>query len=353
MGGRNSSIRRALAVGALLAVAITAQNAAATDMATLRAKAQTVGDQVTSLSERLDHLAEQRQELSGQIEQANQDISAVEYQIVETENAFDAARARFEERAIEIYKSGTGAELEMLLSAQTLTEMETVTQAMSEASAVDEEVLDELLAAKFEAESAQSLLDQRKQRLMAAQAKKDALVSDIESTVAARDQVLAELNDEIEELEAAARIEAKKEADAAVLAEAPGLPAVPGTPKNPTWGTHDPDRLVGTGPAGEIPDMFASTGVTFEGEASWYGPGFEGNTTANGDIFDSRLYTVASKTLPFGTYLYVEFQGKSVVLYLNDRGPYAGDRILDLSHAAAQTLGMGVGWVRATIIVKK
>ena len=99
---------------------------------------------------------------------------------------------------------------------------------------------------------------------------------------------------------------------------------------------------------------FVGTGVTFEGIASWYGPGFEGNLTASGDVFDSDLYTVASKTLPLGTWLYVEFNGRGVVVLVNDRGPYVGDRILDLSRAAAEAIGIsGLGWVKAEILIKK
>lgn len=103
-----------------------------------------------------------------------------------------------------------------------------------------------------------------------------------------------------------------------------------------------------------MPSGFISTGVSFEGEASWYGPGFEGDLTASGDIFDSSLYTAASLDLPFGTRLYVEYQGRGVVVLINDRGPYAEDRVLDLSDAAAQAIGItGVGWVKATVLIKK
>lgn len=335
-------------MGAVIAVAATAQNAVATDIATLRDRAQAIGDQVTDMGSKLDGLNQQRKKLAEEFEQANAQIAALEFGAAETDDAYDEALERFEVRAIETYKSGMGgAELQMLLSARTLTELETISQAMSEAAQVDDAVLDELMAAKSEAESAQSLLDERKARLIAVEAKKSALAGDIAATIAERDAVLKSLNEDIKELEREALVpEGGTPLDA-------GLPGVPVTPSNTTWGEHAPDRLVGTGPATGIPSMFTTTNISFEGEASWYGPGFEGNTTANGDIFDSRLYTVASKTLPFGTYLYVEYQGRGVVVYVNDRGPYSGTRILDLSRAAAEAIGIsGVGWVRAEIIVK-
>lgn len=78
------------------------------------------------------------------------------------------------------------------------------------------------------------------------------------------------------------------------------------------------------------------------GWASWYGPGFHGNLSANGEIFNQNDLTAAHKELPFGTLVRVTNldNGRSVVVRINDRGPYAGDRILDLSAGAARVLGM-------------
>jgi rare lipoprotein A len=87
------------------------------------------------------------------------------------------------------------------------------------------------------------------------------------------------------------------------------------------------------------------------GLASWYGPGFKGQPTASGEPFDPRGYTAAHKTLPLGTDLVVNYGGRSVEVTVNDRGPYAGARELDLSRAAARDLGLtrvGVDYVEYT-----
>jgi rare lipoprotein A len=84
------------------------------------------------------------------------------------------------------------------------------------------------------------------------------------------------------------------------------------------------------------------------GAASWYGPGFHGKRTANGERFNTHALTAAHKTLPFGTQLRVtnERTGRSVVVRINDRGPYAHGRVIDLSKAAADAVGiLGVGTV--------
>ena len=75
-------------------------------------------------------------------------------------------------------------------------------------------------------------------------------------------------------------------------------------------------------------------------EASYYGPGFEGNLTANGEVFDSSQFTAAHKTLEFGTKLIVSYEGRSAVVRINDRGPYIEGRDLDLSQGAAEYLGL-------------
>ena len=76
--------------------------------------------------------------------------------------------------------------------------------------------------------------------------------------------------------------------------------------------------------------------------ASWYGPRFHGKITANGEIYNQFAFTAASKSLRFGTLLKVTNprNDKSVVVRINDRGPYISGRQLDLSKAAALALGM-------------
>lgn len=77
------------------------------------------------------------------------------------------------------------------------------------------------------------------------------------------------------------------------------------------------------------------------GQASWYGPGFHGRKTASGEIFDQGKLTAAHKTIPLGTKAKVTNlqNGNTVEVEINDRGPYIGQREIDVSHAAANALG--------------
>jgi rare lipoprotein A len=76
--------------------------------------------------------------------------------------------------------------------------------------------------------------------------------------------------------------------------------------------------------------------------ASWYGPGFYGNLTANGETYTGRGLTAAHKSLPFGTRVRITDQasGNSIVVRINDRGPYISGRCIDLSPDAKRALGM-------------
>ena len=77
------------------------------------------------------------------------------------------------------------------------------------------------------------------------------------------------------------------------------------------------------------------------GKASWYGPGFHGKKTSSGERFDMNTLSAAHRTLPIPSYARVTnlSNGKSVVVRINDRGPFHGNRVMDLSKAAAKELG--------------
>jgi len=83
-------------------------------------------------------------------------------------------------------------------------------------------------------------------------------------------------------------------------------------------------------------------GFVERGVASWYGPGFHGNKTANGERYDMHQLTAAHRTLPLGSVALVRSltSGRQVTVRINDRGPFVGGRVLDLSLAGAKAIGM-------------
>lgn len=105
----------------------------------------------------------------------------------------------------------------------------------------------------------------------------------------------------------------------------------------------------------ETPKVPSASATVHIGQASWYGPGFHGRKTASGDVFDQNKFTAAHRTFPLGSRARVTHleSGRTVEVEINDRGPYAGGRIIDLSQAAARALGIienGTARVRVELI---
>ena len=98
--------------------------------------------------------------------------------------------------------------------------------------------------------------------------------------------------------------------------------------------------------------LTSGDGFVEEGIASWYGSDFHGKTTANGERYDMYSMTAAHKILPFNTQVKVTNlqNGKSIVVRVNDRGPFVADRVIDLTHTGATKIGMmGPGTARVRV----
>ena len=103
------------------------------------------------------------------------------------------------------------------------------------------------------------------------------------------------------------------------------------------------DRMVAKmdGLLTSMAELTASMDITTSVMASWYGPGFHGRTTANGETYDMTKLTVAHPFLPFGTILHIRNpeNGRACYARVNDRGPFVSGRLLDVSYNVAQILG--------------
>ncbi|HEV7834955.1 MAG TPA: septal ring lytic transglycosylase RlpA family protein [Caballeronia sp.] len=131
---------------------------------------------------------------------------------------------------------------------------------------------------------------------------------------------------------------------AAPLAYDSQLNTLPSSASN----SSDTSSLANAKPITSGPDV---SDFEQQGRASWYGRGFHGRKTASGERYDMHALTAAHRTLPLASWVRVtnEANQKTVVVKINDRGPYARGRVIDLSYAAAAVLGMrgaGVGKVK-------
>lgn len=115
-------------------------------------------------------------------------------------------------------------------------------------------------------------------------------------------------------------------------------------------------RSTSSNPTSKIPSKSTKGAASIEtGVASWYGPDFHGRQTANGEKYDQEGLTAAHRTLPFNTEVLVENldNGRTVQVRINDRGPFAKDRIIDLSKGAAtkvEMIGPGTARVRIYLV---
>lgn len=136
----------------------------------------------------------------------------------------------------------------------------------------------------------------------------------------------------------------------ALLASACAAPLISSTPPaRPTPRHPKPYRVYGTW----YQPIVNARGFEQSGVASWYGKDFHGRKTSNGEIYNMYGVTAAHKTLPLGTFVRVHnlTNGKSVDVRVNDRGPFARGRIIDLSYGAAKRIGMvGPGTARVKVV---
>ena len=126
---------------------------------------------------------------------------------------------------------------------------------------------------------------------------------------------------------------------------------------SPAPAISEPETAITTPVVQPLPPLPAPPSVVSvsTGEASWYGPGFYGNRTANGEVFRPGTMTAAHRTLPFGTKVRVTnlWNGRSTVVRINDRGPFHGRRVIDLAHGAASQLGLvasGIAQVKLEVL---
>lgn len=137
----------------------------------------------------------------------------------------------------------------------------------------------------------------------------------------------------------------------------PALALSPGVEKMQDLGRLD---LLAVAQAKSSADDAKKSGSqkTFSGNSSWYGVPFHGRKTASGEIFDMNKLSAAHLTFPFPTYCLIEDPrtGNTVIVKVNDRGPYAKGRVMDLSREAARRLGTmsrGVAYVEGIVLGRK
>jgi rare lipoprotein A len=265
--------------------------------------------------------------------------------VEQADAAVAEARGRMEDRVRTAYELGPGSMIQAFLSAETFADLSVAHEYTARTLSFDADLLGRLERAQDVLLERQDAAERADARLVSQRKNLHGLLGEMRATLNRARRIADRFGLVI------ARLEEQQAAvdDAAARQAGLGLLGLGAT------GADQSALLALLGPTGgrtcDTPEGLTDTGQSFSGDASWYGWDFAGQSTANGAIFDPRLFTAANRWLPFGTFLKVHYGGKCAIVLVNDRGPYVDGRVLDLSMAAAQYLGVGVSYVTADVLV--
>ncbi|HZD18676.1 MAG TPA: RlpA-like double-psi beta-barrel domain-containing protein [Actinomycetota bacterium] len=296
------------------------------------------------LHRELDELLARYAKLEVRAGRARLGLIEAERAVADAATSVETAELRLEERINAAYRFGPVGAVEAILGASSPADVALISEYTSRTISLDGSVLREAIVARAV--------------LLATRARSEARRAALRGRIDRLRELLGQMERKVDraaDLAVQAHLERELEAQRRAIEE---LAARQGSWDLGVIGYgEDQSHLLSLlGPTGgrtcETPEGLVETGKTFSGYASWYGWEFGGQPTATGAIFDPRLFTVANRWLPFGTYLRVRHGDRCAIVLVNDRGPYGRlERVIDLSMAAAQHLGVGVSWVEAEILL--
>jgi peptidoglycan hydrolase CwlO-like protein len=263
------------------------------------------------------------------------------------------AQARLDARIRAAYQMGPGLTVEFLLGARSLEDLAWMSEFAARSIGLGAGGVREVQALRRSLEGVTMRLERRQFELAAGVARLEALAKEIEGELAQGRALVASSRADVERLEARKRDLERRQREVEEVrttAEASLTALV-----DPGRGVDQSDLLALLGPnegrGCAIPEGLEMTDLRIEGISSWYGWELAGQPTASGAIFDPLLFTAANKELPLGVFLRVHYNGRCAIVLVNDRGPYHPGWVLDLSMAAADHLGLGLGHVTAEVLV--
>lgn len=298
-----------------------------------------------SLQDRIDNDEENAAAIEQRIDAANIRIFEQQGQLAYAHAALAAARSRYDQRIIRLYKSRVLSPLYVLVDAGSLTDFYRRAHLLSQIAEEDRRALEDARIADAEATYQASMLQAAKSELLALKAEQSTRLADLKTALAQQQAILAKLS-AVSRAAVGARVEASRQSRERW--QASSIPVGSSIPL--AEATVDPYSQTYLVPAYQ-PRHYRTTGRTSSMVCSWYGNEFNGRRAASGQIFNQDDFTCASKTLPFGTRIALTRGERRIIVVVTDRGPYVDGRDLDLSRAAARALGYsGVATVKAEFV---
>jgi rare lipoprotein A (peptidoglycan hydrolase) len=306
---------------------------------------------VHRLAGEIQRLSIRYERLEARAHRAASDLIDAYRQEMAVQSALEHARGVLEERASAAYRAGPGAILSAYLTAitqaGTFADLHSADILIEHALEVDVDQALDVLQDRAEARAARKAVERNRERLLHEEVRLAAIRAVLETKLAQAEAIARAAGLRVEQLErqeqrllAAARRQQARQ-DQSLLGDLDAS-------------LKELLALLGPneGRGCAIPPKLRMTGQSFSGSASWYGWDFAGNHTASGAIYDPRLFTAAHKTLPLNSFVRVRRGDRCAVVLVNDRGPYIEGRVIDLSMAAAEYLGVGVAHVEVDILAR-
>jgi rare lipoprotein A len=259
------------------------------------------------------------------------------------------ARDVLVQRVRAAYEQGPTNALTMIFSARSPSDLLSIDEFTSHAMLSDLDVVNQVRQGRAAVEREQAGLRLRQEALTRQEDQVRSLVDELEARVREAASAAQQAGLKVRAVEAAAKAAAqarqREEQRMSLLSAGPAS----------DWEAR---LLALLGPSEgrgcTIPGGLRDTGQRVSGDASWYGGSFAGGPTASGATFDPSLFTAAHRMLPLGVFLRVHYDGNCAIVLVNDRGPYGNyHRIIDLAHAPARYLGIGVAHVTADVLVPR
>jgi hypothetical protein len=257
----------------------------------------------------------------GRLADARTDLEQVRDDLRAVRGEHRRLRVEVEGRLVAIYKHGGGGDaLARMAGGESMRDVGNSLDALDHVAEQDTRLLKRW-----------QQLDAKRTRLLKRRTHLEAEVTRLERRVqASRERLSA----------AEARV-AKARREAAKMARIQDSPLLPKV--------GNPEATAVEAESGNNPSVDQPIGFQQSGTASVYHDSFTGEATANGEVYDPNAFTAAHPSLPFGTWVTVSGPGGSIQVRINDRGPFVGGRIIDLSRAAGDAIGLSLGQVTLSV----
>ena len=315
----------------VLALIIAAAPAAgASTVGSQRAQAAAVMHRLDQLQTRRDVAAAHEATARAQLASARAAEATTAAELAASRRSLVAAQSMLAQELVATYKNGGGDPVAYVLAAGSFSDLLSRVDVLRRADSAGSDLITQISATQHTIQVQEQAQQAAVQQAATAAQEAATARAQLDSAIARARAVLANVNANIQTLLAGER---KRRTQ---------LAATHGDGSNPSSST-------GSGGSGGSGGGSPPTSNVFYGESTWYGPGFAGHRTADGEIFNPNALTCASPWLPFNTQLRVTnlATGLSVQVRVNDRGPF-GRGVLDLSAHAAQIVHLS-GWQRVRI----